>query len=80
MYYMCHEVSTLTLSYIFIIFLLVNWFQFTKNYKLKVLFFLSDLKAFERRLTEVIARLQPATTRWRSKYLCIDYCWCLIYR
>ncbi|KAK3880894.1 hypothetical protein Pcinc_014634 [Petrolisthes cinctipes] len=24
-----------------------------------------DLKAFERRLTEVIARLQPATTRWR---------------
>ncbi|KAG5339246.1 NEPR1 protein, partial [Acromyrmex charruanus] len=26
---------------------------------------LSDLKAFERRLTEVIASLQPATTRWR---------------
>ncbi|CAL4089417.1 unnamed protein product, partial [Meganyctiphanes norvegica] len=24
-----------------------------------------DLKAFERRLTEVICRLQPATTRWR---------------
>ncbi|KYQ59667.1 hypothetical protein ALC60_01333 [Trachymyrmex zeteki] len=24
-----------------------------------------DLKAFERRLTEVIASLQPATTRWR---------------
>lgn len=24
-----------------------------------------DLKAFERRLTEVISRLQPATTRWR---------------
>lgn len=26
----------------------------------------SDLKAFERRLTEVIASLQPATLRWRS--------------
>ena len=26
-----------------------------------------DLKAFERRLTEVIASLQPATGRWRSK-------------
>ncbi|KAF2357917.1 Nuclear envelope phosphatase-regulatory subunit 1 [Trinorchestia longiramus] len=25
-----------------------------------------DLKAFERRLTEVIARLRPATVRWRS--------------
>ncbi|XP_018399934.1 PREDICTED: nuclear envelope phosphatase-regulatory subunit 1 isoform X2 [Cyphomyrmex costatus] len=25
-----------------------------------------DLKAFERRLTEVIASLQPATTRWRN--------------
>ncbi|XP_017878874.1 nuclear envelope phosphatase-regulatory subunit 1 isoform X2 [Ceratina calcarata] len=25
-----------------------------------------DLKAFERRLTEVIASLQPATLRWRS--------------
>lgn len=29
---------------------------------------LSDLKAFERRLTEVIASLQPATTRWRSMF------------
>lgn len=28
---------------------------------------LTDLKAFERRLTEVIACLQPATMRWRSK-------------
>lgn len=27
----------------------------------------SDLKAFERRLTEVIGCLQPATMRWRSK-------------
>lgn len=26
-----------------------------------------DLKAFERRLTEVIACLQPATIRWRSE-------------
>ena len=26
----------------------------------------ADLKAFERRLTEVIARLQPATFRWRG--------------
>ncbi|XP_065086811.1 nuclear envelope phosphatase-regulatory subunit 1 homolog isoform X2 [Ochlerotatus camptorhynchus] len=26
-----------------------------------------DLKAFERRLTEVIAALQPSTLRWRSK-------------
>lgn len=30
----------------------------------------TDLKAFERRLTEVIACLQPATTRWRSEYIC----------
>lgn len=29
---------------------------------------LVDLKAFERRLTEVIACLHPSTTRWRSKY------------
>lgn len=28
----------------------------------------SDLKAFERRLTEYIACLQPATGRWRSKF------------
>lgn len=28
-----------------------------------------DLKAFERRLTEVIGCLQPATMRWRSEYL-----------
>lgn len=27
-----------------------------------------DLKAFERRLTEYIACLQPATGRWRSKF------------
>ncbi|VVD03263.1 unnamed protein product [Leptidea sinapis] len=33
---------------------------------------LTDLKAFERRLTEVIACLQPATTRWRSD--CIGNC------
>lgn len=26
-----------------------------------------DLKAFERRLTEVIACLQPSTNRWRGK-------------
>uniref|UniRef100_A0A803SY29 Uncharacterized protein n=1 Tax=Anolis carolinensis TaxID=28377 RepID=A0A803SY29_ANOCA len=30
---------------------------------------LPDLKAFERRLTEYIACLQPATGRWRSKTL-----------
>ncbi|EFB14484.1 hypothetical protein PANDA_002138, partial [Ailuropoda melanoleuca] len=28
-----------------------------------------DLKAFERRLTEYIHCLQPATGRWRSKFL-----------
>lgn len=28
----------------------------------------SDLKAFERRLTEVIADLAPSTLRWRSKW------------
>lgn len=27
---------------------------------------IADLKAFERRLTEVIASLQPSTIRWRS--------------
>lgn len=29
-------------------------------------FFLLDLKAFERRLTEVIQSIQPSTIRWRS--------------
>lgn len=29
--------------------------------------FVLDLKAFERRLTEVIACLQPSTLRWRSE-------------
>nr|XP_015223916.1 PREDICTED: nuclear envelope phosphatase-regulatory subunit 1 [Lepisosteus oculatus] len=28
-----------------------------------------DLKAFERRLTEYVSCLQPATGRWRSEYL-----------
>lgn len=37
-------------------------------YKLDVIV---DLKAFERRLTEVIACLHPATTRWRSKIVII---------
>lgn len=32
------------------------------------IFVLIDLKAFERRLTEVIACVNPATVRWRSKY------------
>ncbi|KAG7242571.1 hypothetical protein INR49_020284 [Caranx melampygus] len=30
-----------------------------------------DLKAFERRLTEYVSCLQPATGRWRSKYLLV---------
>lgn len=35
---------------------------------LRIIFiYISDLKAFERRLTEVIASVQPATRRWRSK-------------
>ncbi|XP_034249460.1 nuclear envelope phosphatase-regulatory subunit 1 isoform X4 [Thrips palmi] len=29
-----------------------------------------DLKAFERRLTEVISCLQPSTTRWRIVSIC----------
>ncbi|CAL1682943.1 unnamed protein product [Lasius platythorax] len=33
-----------------------------------------DLKAFERRLTEVIASLQPATTRWRMLLGLISIC------
>jgi len=33
-----------------------------------------DLKAFERRLTEVIACLQPATTRWRIILAVISLC------
>lgn len=33
------------------------------TYKIDII---ADLKAFERRLTEVIACLQPSTTRWRS--------------
>ncbi|XP_064112588.1 nuclear envelope phosphatase-regulatory subunit 1-like isoform X1 [Macrobrachium nipponense] len=33
-----------------------------------------DLKAFERRLTEVIARLQPATTRWRMVLVIVAAC------
>ncbi|VVD03265.1 unnamed protein product [Leptidea sinapis] len=33
-----------------------------------------DLKAFERRLTEVIACLQPATTRWRIVLATVSLC------
>ncbi|CAF4925480.1 nuclear envelope phosphatase-regulatory subunit 1 [Pieris napi] len=33
-----------------------------------------DLKAFERRLTEVIACLQPATTRWRIVLAVVSLC------
>ncbi|KAF2898876.1 hypothetical protein ILUMI_07304 [Ignelater luminosus] len=33
-----------------------------------------DLKAFERRLTEVIACLHPATTRWRIVLLVVSIC------
>lgn len=35
----------------------------------KTLFKILDLKAFERRLTEVIACLNPSTLRWRSKFI-----------
>lgn len=40
---------------------------------------LSDLKAFERRLTEVICSLQPATLRWRSKDIILFYVYCGFY-
>jgi len=33
-----------------------------------------DLKAFERRLTEVIACLQPSTTRWRIVLVAVSLC------
>uniref|UniRef100_A0A1B6KGL0 Transmembrane protein 188 n=1 Tax=Graphocephala atropunctata TaxID=36148 RepID=A0A1B6KGL0_9HEMI len=33
-----------------------------------------DLKAFERRLTEVIACLQPATSRWRALLVLVSVC------
>lgn len=33
-----------------------------------------DLKAFERRLTEVIACLQPSTTRWRIVLIIVSVC------
>uniref|UniRef100_A0A1B6C3Z3 Transmembrane protein 188 n=1 Tax=Clastoptera arizonana TaxID=38151 RepID=A0A1B6C3Z3_9HEMI len=33
-----------------------------------------DLKAFERRLTEVIACLQPSTKRWRMLLLFVSIC------
>jgi hypothetical protein len=33
-----------------------------------------DLKAFERRLTEVISQLQPATARWRLILAVISVC------
>lgn len=32
-----------------------------------------DLKAFERRLTEVIASIKPITNRWRSKTFSLNY-------
>ncbi|CAG9855713.1 unnamed protein product [Phyllotreta striolata] len=34
----------------------------------------ADLKAFERRLTEVIACLHPSTTRWRIVLLGVSLC------
>ncbi|XP_013408711.1 nuclear envelope phosphatase-regulatory subunit 1 [Lingula anatina] len=33
-----------------------------------------DLKAFERRLTEVISQLQPATGRWRLVLIVVSVC------
>ena len=40
-----------------------------KSHALAQLFIcLTDLKAFERRLTEVIDKLQPAARLWRSKF------------
>lgn len=38
----------------------------------------ADLKAFERRLTEYVSCLQPATGRWRSKYLQFQLCLTII--
>ncbi|XP_071451013.1 nuclear envelope phosphatase-regulatory subunit 1 isoform X1 [Hetaerina americana] len=35
---------------------------------------IADLKAFERRLTEVIACLQPATIRWRILLAVVSIC------
>ncbi|XP_018336794.1 nuclear envelope phosphatase-regulatory subunit 1 isoform X3 [Agrilus planipennis] len=35
---------------------------------------IADLKAFERRLTEVIACLQPSTIRWRIVLLVVSLC------
>ncbi|XP_030019981.1 nuclear envelope phosphatase-regulatory subunit 1 isoform X1 [Manduca sexta] len=35
---------------------------------------ITDLKAFERRLTEVIACLQPATMRWRILLTVVSVC------
>jgi len=35
---------------------------------------IADLKAFERRLTEVIAHLQPSTIRWRIVLLVVSIC------
>ncbi|XP_019878587.2 nuclear envelope phosphatase-regulatory subunit 1-like isoform X1 [Aethina tumida] len=35
---------------------------------------IADLKAFERRLTEVIACLHPSTTRWRIVLVTVSVC------
>jgi hypothetical protein len=47
----------------------INWLQVVENDIIKNLRKISDLKAFERRLTEVLACLQPSCLRWRSKSL-----------
>lgn len=44
----------------------VFWTAFDEKYILQN-FILSDLKAFERRLTEVISCVHPSTVRWRGK-------------
>ena len=36
----------------------------------KFFFVNADLKAFERRLTEVVSSYKPSTVRWRSKFEC----------
>ncbi|KAK7585841.1 hypothetical protein V9T40_000020 [Parthenolecanium corni] len=42
---------------------------------LRIIFIhISDLKAFERRLTEVIASVQPATRRWRMSLALVFVC------
>jgi hypothetical protein len=63
-----------------ILYMIYKYFlQSPDGYRQNNMFTLLDLKAFERRLTEVIQSIQPSTIRWRGMIWIILYLQCYWY-